>query len=81
MVYKFETHGSTASAAACCTAWPEVPIVLMSAELDKWERADIYDCGADGVLEKPFDTKRLGRMIERLIAEGRPAREPGTPEQ
>lgn len=57
-------------------AWPDIPIVIMSAELDRWDRADIYDCGADEVVEKPFNMKRMGRMIEKLLTEGRSEREP-----
>lgn len=58
-------------------AWPDIPIVIMSAELDRWEKSDIYDCGADELVDKPFHLDRLGRMIERLLAEGRPARHEG----
>lgn len=58
-------------------AWPDIPIVVMSSELSKWERDDIYDCGADAIVEKPFNLRRLGRMIDRLLEEGRPSKPEG----
>lgn len=48
-------------------AWPDIPIIIMSAELAKWENADIYDCGADEIVEKPFNLDRLGRIINNLL--------------
>lgn len=51
-------------------SWPDIPIIIMSAELDKWEKSDIYDCCADEIIEKPFNLKNVGSIIERLLEEG-----------
>ncbi|MHC4872413.1 MAG: response regulator transcription factor [Planctomycetota bacterium] len=61
--------------------WPKIPIVIMSAELGIWDRSDIYDCGADEIVEKPFDMRRLWCVINKLLTEGRPDRPPEIPEQ
>lgn len=61
--------------------WPDIPIVIMSADLDKWDKADIYDCGADETVGKPFNMERMGRMIDRLLRDGRPPRPPEIPER
>ncbi|MBN2711710.1 MAG: response regulator [Planctomycetes bacterium] len=58
-------------------AWPDLPIIIMSAELSRWDKADIYDSGADEIVDKPFDMDRMGRMIARLLSGGRPEREAG----
>jgi DNA-binding response OmpR family regulator len=54
--------------------WPDIPIVIMSADLSKWDKADIRDCGADEVVEKPFDLGKLRKLVQRLLKKGRPER-------
>jgi DNA-binding response OmpR family regulator len=38
---------------------PELCVVVVSGYLKKWDPEDIRDCGADLVLEKPYNSARL----------------------
>ena len=42
-----------------------IPVLLVSAEVDVHERADL--CGANGYLNKPFDIDRLLKKVKEFI--------------
>jgi DNA-binding response OmpR family regulator len=44
-----------------------VPILAISAVLDKWNEDDLYDCGFSGLLAKPFDITALRELAHEII--------------
>lgn len=54
--------------------WPDLPIIIASAVLSHWEEDDLRDCGADGLLHKPYDLKLLRDTVNRFIRFGRKER-------
>ncbi len=48
--------------------YPSVPILLVSAYFDMWDRDDLMDCGATEILEKPCSAEILGERIRYLLA-------------
>jgi DNA-binding response OmpR family regulator len=58
------------------SSWSTVPFIVLSAS----QEAGVEDAlahGADGYLAKPFTPQRLMDTIERLVAFGRAASQPG----
>ncbi|MHC4884412.1 MAG: response regulator transcription factor [Planctomycetota bacterium] len=48
--------------------WRNLPIIVVSGNLQLWEADDIYDCGVTVLLEKPYDIAVLKRHIDALIS-------------
>jgi len=46
----------------------QTPIIIVSAYLSKWDRDDIFDCGADAIIAKPIEKSDLIRTIEEVLA-------------
>ncbi len=53
---------------------PGLPIMIVSAVIEQWERDDLRDCGIDFMLEKPFRLEDLRQAIDHFIKHGRQAR-------
>ncbi len=45
---------------------PHLFVVVVSGYLKKWDPDDVLDCGAELVLEKPYDIKALRRTLKEL---------------
>lgn len=50
-----------------------IPVVFMTARVLKSEVQGLLDCGAVGVIVKPFDPMSLGDQVEQLYKENCPA--------
>lgn len=50
-----------------------VPVVFMTARVQRSETKELLDCGAVGVIVKPFDPISLGEQIENLYMDNRVA--------
>ncbi|MBN1258022.1 MAG: response regulator [Planctomycetes bacterium] len=45
----------------------DVPVIAISALLDRWSEADLYDCGFTAILPKPFDLRSLRALAAEII--------------
>ncbi len=45
-------------------------IVVVSGFLEKWDKADIVDCGANLIMRKPFRMIELAKTVEAYLAGG-----------
>lgn len=52
---------------------PDLPILIASAVLDRWEEEDLADCGVDYVLAKPYNVSHLRNIVRQFMSEGRNA--------
>ncbi|MHC4870862.1 MAG: response regulator [Planctomycetota bacterium] len=43
-----------------------VPVIAISAVLDKWNEDDLYDCGFTGIMAKPFDLEALRNLAQEI---------------
>lgn len=50
---------------------PDLPIIILSGNLNQWCLPDIRDCGVDCILEKPVDVKMFQNIIHRFAEMGR----------
>jgi len=57
-------------------AWSSVPILVLSARTDEYEKVQILDAGADDYVTKPFSTVEL---LARIRAQTRRAQMPSMP--
>lgn len=48
--------------------WPALPILIVSAMLERWDDDDLADCGVDAALGKPFDIDTFQSTLRRLLA-------------
>lgn len=66
--------------------WPQLPVVVMTAYGERDVLRELIGLGCDGLLEKPFDPKRLFSVLEAALAraggtaETNDWRDPGPPE-
>lgn len=51
--------------------WEGLPIIIASAVLGQWDLDDLYDCGADFIIQKPFDLPVLRKIVQDFIDHGR----------
>lgn len=51
--------------------WPSMPIIIASAMVFNWDVDDIYDCGADYVIQKPFDISMLEEVVRGFYTQVR----------
>lgn len=49
-------------------ALSHIPVIVITGRTDHLTRLAMLDAGAEDVVEKPFDTARLGRKISWLLA-------------
>ncbi len=56
----------------CQLHWPELPVVVLSGELDVSLAARAHVLGAKDFLEKPLDSERLRSCLQELLAERSP---------
>jgi DNA-binding response OmpR family regulator len=54
--------------------WYDVPIIVMSGYLNNWEMDDILDCGADLVIEKPYEVDEIQKAVATCMRKGRACR-------
>jgi CheY-like chemotaxis protein len=54
-----------------------VPVVLLAGTFEPFDEAEAAGCGADGRVVKPFESRALLDLVERLLS--RPAPEPPPP--
>lgn len=50
--------------------WPNTPVLLLVGVFEPFDETKYRACGADGVIEKPFDSQDALRMVETLILGG-----------
>ncbi len=55
------------------TLHEDLPIIIVSAVLEHWEQDDLFDCGADLVVPKPYRIEQLQRAIDTFLKHGRAA--------
>jgi len=57
------------------TATSHIPVLLLTARTQEGQRAEGYDCGADGYITKPFSSKVLLSRVRNLLDNRRRLRE------
>lgn len=53
--------------------WGSMPIIVASATVFDWDMEDLRDCGADYVIQKPFDMATLEGVVREFYVHGRAA--------
>ena len=51
--------------------YPQMPILIVSGILERWDEDDIKDCGADRIMPKPLNMSELRQAISELLENGR----------
>ena len=49
----------------------DMPIIVLSSALGRWDVDDILDCGVDAVMGKPFELPKLKAIVRDAISHGR----------
>jgi CheY-like chemotaxis protein len=52
----------------------ELPLIFLTTEIDPLVKAQAFETGAHGVIEKPFDPSAVTSFIERVVAQVVPRR-------
>jgi two-component system phosphate regulon response regulator PhoB len=53
-------------------AWRDLPVIMLSARGDEWDRVRGLDCGADDYVVKPFNPGELMARLRAVIRRSRP---------
>lgn len=49
-----------------------IPVLLLAGTFEPFDAEQARDCGSDGHVTKPFDSRRLVERVEQLLAHGKP---------